>query len=109
MDIELLKAIGYIFGIVIVSVITFFTGKKYQPNNNDNPIVTEARLLQFKDELDNEYAKKEELSAVMGKFDKFLESFNQFKFDISNQMGAMNTSIAVMAEAMKYLPKRKED
>ena len=117
MDTEILKAIGYVFCVVIVGLITFFTGKKFNVDKSeDNPIVTEARLLKFKAELDDEYAKKEEvkcisseLSEVMGKLDKFTDSFNLFKLEITNQIGAINTSIAVMAEAMKYIPKRKED
>lgn len=121
MDTDTLKAIGYVFCVVIVGLITFFTGKKYNTDNSeDNPIVTEARLLKFKAELDDEYAKKEEvncisgeLSEVSGKFDKFIidmnNNFNELKLDLTTKMATMNTSIAVMAEAMKHYPKRKED
>ena len=110
--------IGVIFsavGFCIKLLIDFFS-KKSDKQDKENPVITEARLLKFKQELDDEYAKKEEvncisseLSAVMGKLDKFTDSFNLFKLEITNQIGAINTSIAVMAEAMKYIPKRKED
>ena len=118
MDSEILKAIGIVVGMIVVAIISYFQGNKKNATEpkGDNPIVTEARLLKFKAELDDEYAKKEEvncisseLSAVMGKLDKFTDSFNLFKLEITNQIGAINTSIAVMAEAMKYSPKRKED
>jgi hypothetical protein len=118
MDSEILKAIGIVVGMIVVAIISYFQGNKKNATEpkGDNPIVTEARLLKFKAELDDEYAKKEEvncisseLSAVMGKLDKFTDSFNLFKLEITNQIGAINTSIAVMAEAMKYIPKRKED
>lgn len=118
MDSEILKAIGVVVGMIVVAIISYFQGNKKNATEpkGDNPIVTEARLLKFKAELDDEYAKKEEvncisseLSAVMGKLDKFTDSFNLFKLEITNQIGAINTSIAVMAEAMKYIPKRKED
>ena len=121
MDTEILKAIGYVFCVVIVGLITFFTGKKFNVDKSEeNPVVTEARLLKFKAQLDDEYAKKEEvncisgeLSEVSGKFDKFIidmnNNFNELKLDLTTKMATMNTSIAVMAEAMKYIPKRKED
>ena len=122
MNSEILKAIGIVVGMIVVAIISYFQGNKKNgiDSKEDNPVVTEARLLKFKAELDDEYAKKEEvncisgeLSEVSGKFDKFIidmnNNFNELKLDLTTKMATMNTSIAVMAEAMKHYPKRKED
>ena len=122
MDSEILKAIGVVVGMIVVAIISYFQGNKKNDveQKEENPIVTEARLLKFKAQLDDEYAKKEEvncisgeLSEVSGKFDKFIidmnNNFNELKLDLTTKMATMNTSIAVMAEAMKHYPKRKED
>ena len=110
--------IGAIFsavGFCIKLLIDFFS-KKSDKQDKENPVITEARLLKFKQELDDEYAKKEDVSClskefkeVSGKLDTISNNFNQFKLDMSNQIGSMNTSIQVMAEAMKHFPRRKED
>ena len=122
MDSEILKAIGVVVGMIVVAIISYFQGNKKNgiEQKEENPSVTEARLLKFKAQLDDEYAKKEEvncisgeLSEVSGKFDKFIidmnNNFNELKLDLTTKMATMNTSIAVMAEAMKHYPKRKED
>jgi beta-N-acetylglucosaminidase len=125
---EIYKGIGVVVAFIIITIISFFGGRKSINNNEqDKNTVTYKYIQERETQYYDDFVKKEtykeyrktvenEFTAMRGELKEEFRSLNERQAKQGEQITTIDKAVAVLlerftnfSESLKNLPKRKED